>query len=204
MIRRLACLLLLAGLLGGCLPGSKRDAPRLFDLQLPSPAALADTRPEQLVITEPRAGQTLETARIAVRPTANELRFYAGASWRDRAPRMLHDAMLEAFEDARAFRAVGRPGGGLSGGLLLGVELRQFESVYVDGRPQAVVELQATLLDGGSGRALDSIRIRHAETAGGTAIDEVVPAFEAATARALQELVGWTHRVAEKAGAAKK
>ena len=194
-----ACLLVAAVLLGGCLPNGKRDAPRLFDLQPPAPAAVADTRPEQLVIAEPRAGQMLETARIAVRPTANELRYYAGASWRDRAPTLLHDAILEAFEDARAFHAIGRAGGGLGGELQLIIELRQFESVYVDGRPQAVIELQVTLLDGGSGRALGATRIRQAETASGTAIDEVVPAFEAATARALQELVGWTHRIAGEA-----
>jgi len=202
MTCRLACLILVAGLLGGCLGSGKRDAPRLFDLQLPAATPLAETRPEQLVISEPRAGQTLETARIAVRPSPNELRFYAGASWRDRAPRLLQDAMLEAFEDSRAFRAVGRAGAGLVGALMLGVELREFESVYVDGKPQAVIELQVTLIDGNSGRALGSTRIRASETARGTAIDAVVPAFEAATARALLELVTWTQKTAAEAAAA--
>lgn len=209
MIQRLRdlCLLIAAsGLLAGCLGGITGNAApaQVYDLVTdPRPVTVPEPRPLQLSIVEPRAGQMLDSARIAVRPTPGELRYYAGAAWRDPAPRLLQDAMLRAFEDAAAFTAVGRSGEGLSGDVRLTVELRRFEAVYADpdAVPDAVIELQAILLHGGSGRALASTRLQARRPAADVKVPSVVRALTAATDEVVAELVEWSWR---EAGAAQR
>jgi cholesterol transport system auxiliary component len=201
LLPAVACLLL-AGCLG--IGGGKGAPSRVFDLQPPAQATVQPPQPQQLAIGEPRAGQMLDSNRIAVRPTAAELQVYRGVSWRDPAPRLLHEALLRAFEDAGAFAAVTRVGSGMRGELLLLLDLRRFEAVYAapGGPPQAQIELQATLLQGARGKALGSRRISATQPVAGTDAAEVVVALGQATATALDELVRWTHAQAAAADAA--
>jgi cholesterol transport system auxiliary component len=185
----IACLLL-----AGCAGNAPRTAPQIYDLLSSAPpSAVAEPSALQLSIAAPRAGQMLDSARIAVRPSAGELRYYAAASWRDPAPRLLQDAMMRAFEDSGAFAAVGRGGDGLAGDLRLTTELRHFEAIYErpDAAPNAVVELQVTLLHGGDGRALATRRLRAEQPAADVAVPQVVHALATATDRAVGELVQW-------------
>ncbi len=195
MSLRTPIVLLLCALLSGCLGPGRREPVRILDLDVAAPAVMAEASPLQLTIQEPRASQSLDLARIAVRPAANELRYYAGAAWRDRAPRLLHDAILRAFEDAAAFRAVGRSGNGLRGDLVLELELRRFEAIYAGDTPNATVALQATLIDR-DGRALGSQRISAEAAASATEVGAVAAAFGRAIGKALHELVQWTQRTA--------
>jgi cholesterol transport system auxiliary component len=189
--------LLPAMLLAGCLGGvtSKREATPLYDLPLQPQAEVAPMRPQQLTIGEPRSGQILNGNRIAVRPQPDELRVYGGVAWRDPTPRMLQEALLSAFEDARAFRAVGRQGSGLRGELLLMIDLRRFEAVYDTpaSSPRAVIEMQATLVLGARGNALGSTRIEASRPVAGKEPAQVVAALGAATDEAIDRLVRWTH-----------
>lgn len=191
--------LLLAVLLTACLPGAnKRPAATVFDLHPAAQPAVTPTRPQQLLIAEPRTSAMLDSPRIAVRPQPNQLQVYRGVAWRDPAPRLLHDQILRGFEDAGAFAAVGRSGSGLRGELLLSLELRRFEADYPGGggAPQAVIELQAVLLRGGSGEALGSRRIEVTQPSNGTESAEVVDALSSASAEAIDQLVRWVHEVA--------
>jgi cholesterol transport system auxiliary component len=191
-----ACLLL-----AGCAGSAPRTAPQIYDLvSEAAPVSISERRPQQLSIAAPRASQMLDSARIAVRPTAGELRYYAAASWRDPAPRLLQDAMMRAFEDSGAFAAVGRGGDGLAGDLRLTTELRRFETEYVNpgAAPDAVVELQVTLLRGGDGRALASHRFRAVQPVADVAVPQVVRALAAATDQVVGELVRWVVQEADR------
>jgi cholesterol transport system auxiliary component len=189
--------LLPAMLLAGCLGGvtSKREATQLYDLRPQPQADVAPMRPQQLSISEPRSGQILGGNRIAVRPLPDELRVYGGVAWRDPTPRMLQEALLRAFEDAQAFRAVGRQGSGLRGELLLLIDLRRFEAVYdtPGSSPRAVIEMQATLLEGARGNAVGSTRIEASRPVAGKEPPQVVAALGEAAAEAIDRLVRWTH-----------
>jgi cholesterol transport system auxiliary component len=198
--RRLLALaaVLPALLLAGCGITSKREATQLYDLRSETQAEVAPMRPQQLTISEPRSGQIHNSNRIAVRPRPDELRVYGGVAWRDPTPRMLQEALLRAFEDARAFRAVGRQGSGLRGELLLLIDLRRFEAVYdtPEASPRAMVELQATLLQGSRGSAIGSTRIEASRPVNGKEPPQVVAALSAAAAEAIDQLVRWTHEQA--------
>jgi cholesterol transport system auxiliary component len=203
---RVMLAMLLPLLLTGCFGGmsSKREATQLYDLRAEPQAEVAPMRPQQLTISEPRSGQILNGNRIAVRPRPDELRVYGGVAWRDPTPRMLQEAMLRAFEDSGAFRAVGRQGSGLRGELLLLLDLRRFEAVYdtPGGSPRAVIELQATLLEGARGSALASTRIEASRPVAGKEPPQVVAALGAAAAEAIDGLVRWSHAQAPADAAA--
>jgi cholesterol transport system auxiliary component len=200
MIHRLLLPVLACLLLAGCLGlGSGTAPPRVFDLMsTTAPSAIAAPRPQQLSIGEPRASQMLDSVRIAVRPHAGELRYYARAAWRDPAPRLVQDAVLRAFEDAAAFAAVGRAGGGLRGELQLEIELRRFEAVYAhpDRDPQALIEVQVTLMEGRTGRAVASTRLSAERAVDGVEVPAVTRALASATDEVLVELVQWAYREA--------
>lgn len=152
----------------------------------------------QLAVGTPEANQMLDSTRIVVRPTPERLQTYKGARWADAAPQVMQTALLEAFEDSGKVPAVSRIGiGRRDFGLF--TELRAFESVYVDGAPQAVVELQARLVHLRGDGVVATKRFRVAVPSQGPDIEAVVAAFGQAMAQASAEVVGWTLAEGERA-----
>lgn len=145
----------------------------------------------QLAIGTPEANQMLDSPRIVVRPTPERLQTYKGARWADAAPQVMQTALLAAFEDSGKVPAVSRIGiGRRDFGLF--TELRAFESVYVDGAPQAVIELQARLVHLRGDGVVAAKRFRVAVPSQGTEIEAVVAAFGQAMAQVSADIVGWT------------
>jgi cholesterol transport system auxiliary component len=182
-----ACAVLLAGC--GSLGGPE------VKVQVYSPDAKVQPDPSwpradwHLTVETQAATQMLDSVKIAVRPTPNALQTYKGAAWADTAPELLQVRVIEAFEDSGKVASVRRGGGRGDIGLML--EVRQFETVYRGAAPEAVIELQARLVDF-RGRGVASKRFR--QVVPGTAADvpTMVDAFGQAMAAISGELVGWT------------
>ena len=135
----------------------------------------------------------LDSPRIVVRPSANVVQTYKGARWADNAPDLLQTALVEAFEDSGRVGSVMRFGGGNTrGDYGLWVEVRQFESVYEDGSPQAVVEVQARLVKLRGGGLVASQRFRHAVPSSSPAVEDIVTAFGQSMSALSTDLVTWT------------
>ena len=146
----------------------------------------------QLSVATTAANSALDSSRIAVRPTPNELQTYKGAMWADDAPQLLETAVVEAFEDSGRIGAVSRYGGGRGrGDIGLIMEVRAFESVYAGATPDAVIEVQARLLDLG-GEHVVTKRFRQSVPVSGVEVPQVVDAFGAAMSAISKDIVGWT------------
>ena len=146
----------------------------------------------QLAVATTAGSQTLDSSRIAVRPTPNELQTYKGALWADDAPELLESAVVEAFEDSGRVGSVIRYGGGSRGGDVgLLMEVRAFESVYAGATPEAVIEVQARLMDV-RGDGVATKRFRHAAPVSGVEVPQVVDAFGSAMSAISKDIVGWT------------
>ena len=152
-----------------------------------------------LTVATSAANQMLDSSRIAVRPTPDRFQVYKGAAWADDAPELLQTALIEGFEDAGKLAAVGRFGGGSRGDAGLMVEVRTFETVYTDGRPEAVIEVQARLIRFGGGGTIASKRFRHAVPGATPEVDDMVAAFGEAMSALTTDLVGWTLTEATRA-----
>lgn len=145
----------------------------------------------QLTIGMQAANDVLDSSRIAVRPTPNELQTYRGVMWADNAPDLLQTAIVQAFEDAGRLPSASRFGGGGRGDMGLLVEVRAFETVYRDGTPEAVIEVQARLLNFRGG-GVATQRFRHAVPGATAEVPAMVDAFGEAMSKVSGDVVGWT------------
>jgi cholesterol transport system auxiliary component len=147
-----------------------------------------------LAVGTSSAVEALDSPRIAVRPTPNELQTYKGAAWADTAPDMLRAAVVEGFEDSGKIASVARFGGG-SGSersdLALQLEIRAFETDYGSGAPEAVIEVQARLVDR-RGDAFATKRFRRAVAGASAEVPAMVDAFGDAMSGLTTDVVGWT------------
>ena len=192
---RAALWLALALLLPGCaLLGGKPRTPTT--VYAPTPQVQADAawpRVEwQLSLTTPTAARTTDSQRIAVRPTPNELEVYKSASWARRPTEMVEDVVLRALEDSGRIPAVARQGSGIGADYKLVLDLRRFESDYAgQAVPRATVEVNAKLLHAQEQTVVASRTFVQALPAQGTAVPQVVVAFEQALSTVGHDIAGW-------------
>ena len=101
----------------------------------------------QLEIARPDAARTLDSLRIAVRPTPDELQVYKGASWAKRPSEQIEDMVLRTLEDSQKITAVAPNGSGMTADYTLLMELRRYEADYAGNSvPAATIEINAKLL----------------------------------------------------------
>jgi|HubBroStandDraft_1064217.scaffolds.fasta_scaffold00843_12 cholesterol transport system auxiliary component len=167
------------------------SAPQRFDPDLPSVHW-------QLVVSEPVAAQSLDTARIALSRSPARLDYFADSAWTDRAPSVIQGLIIESFENTGKIIAVGRFAGDLRADYVLQTELRSFEAHYDGGPeqpPKILVRIEAKL-----------VRMPDREIIGNTTwvqeaaparndIDSIVAGFDEAQGSVLKRLVEWTLRL---------
>lgn len=183
-------------LLAGCsiLGPKPKDAATVY---APDPRVQAEaswpTVRWQLTLGRAQSSRNIDSQRIAVRPTPNELQVYKGAQWAKPPGEMLEDALLRALEDSGRIPAVGRQGSGIGADYRLLLDLRRFESDYAgNATPAATIEVSAKLLHVKSQQVVASRTFLQAQPAAGTAVPEVIAAFEQALATISRDLAGWT------------
>jgi cholesterol transport system auxiliary component len=194
---RYLILLILFILIPGCsplkLPGPPPDLYNLtpkstFDEGLP------EVR-KQLIIEEPVAAGGLDTSRIALRPHATQLQFYADSRWTERAPKMVQTLLVESFENTNKIISVGRQSIGLRSDFTLKTELREFQ---VEQSPDSEnmnvrVRINAKLVQQPTRVIIGSQSFEYArETPSDSTMDEIVVAFDIATGKVIKRLVEWT------------
>ena len=160
-----------------------------FDLSATSGARGRASR-GQLIVAEPTAISPLESDRIIVRTSPEQVASLQGAQWSDRLPRLLQSRLVQSFENGRLLRSVGRPGDKLVADYTLTTEVRRFEIDVPTGL--AVVELSAKLVGERSGR-ITAARIFTAKTPASARDGAVASvALDQALAQVMRDIVGWT------------
>jgi cholesterol transport system auxiliary component len=193
---RLSFALPLLFVLGGCSILGKQKEPTT--LYAPDPRVQADPSwPNvdwQLSISRPEASRMADSLRIAVRPSADEMQVYKGASWTKPPSEMVEDAVLRALEDSGKIPGVARQGSGVTADYKLVMDLRRFESDYAGGTtPSATIELNAKLLHSAGGQDVVASRtFVQSVPAASTAIPDVVDAFNRGLGQVAHDVAGWT------------
>jgi len=189
----------LAVALSGCALASvgTEPAPDLYVLTAPSPV-MSEAAPAtdlQLLVEKPFAPAAIDTNRIAIRPTPNEIRYYAGARWTDRAPQMVQQLIVEALENTGKFLAVGRRSAGLRSDYALTGDLRSFGAEPSNGlsaAPVVRVEFNARLIRRQNNLIMASKVFSAEVPAASGDVGSVVKAFDAAVHEVLGDLSVWT------------
>ncbi|MBS7662430.1 membrane integrity-associated transporter subunit PqiC [Pseudomonas lalucatii] len=192
---RLACALLLAGLLGACslLPESEPlTLYRLPASALPSQAQGSAGVAWGLRVNTPHGGALLDSPRIAVLADGDRVSAYHGARWVDRATLLLRDRLLDGFRDDGRIALLSSDTNRLRAELQLDGDLRAFHGEYQEGRGEAHILLEARLVDSRSRRILASRRFQVRQGASDSSVAALVSAFGRAADRLSLELVQWT------------
>lgn len=195
MIRLTRPLIVLAvSLLAACSTLTGRKEPfTIYSPRYAAPAP-AENQPRvdwQLAVDTPLASNALDTTRMLVMPTPGAFETYKGGRWSDTAPVLLRGLLIQAFQDSGRIGGVGAATSGLHADFALAIDLYDFETQYRDGRPQAVIRLNAKLTD------LSVNRVRVARTfevtspAGGAQAGDAAAAMQDALDRLLPSMVGW-------------
>jgi cholesterol transport system auxiliary component len=194
----LSAALLAALALSGCssILGEKPKAPTVQ--YAPDPRVPADpswpTANWQLSLSAPNAARMIDSLRIAVRPSGDEIQVYKGAAWAKLPSSMIEDSLLRTLEDSGKIAAVARQGSGIGADYKLVLDLRRFESDYGQGAalPSATIEINAKLMHNADQKVVASRTFLQAQPAATTAVPDVVNAFARALETVTGEIAGWT------------
>ncbi len=193
-LRHLA-VLALVGSLGACALLPEGETLRIFLLPgeaRTAPQGVAAPLDLTLQIATPNASRALSSARIAVVPQPNQLSSYRGARWSDAAPQLLRDRLIEAFQQDGRLPSVVNEDANLYADLGLFSDLRAFQSEYIDGAPQVVIQLQARLVSRHDQRTFSSRRFEVRQPSADSSVESVVEAFGRASDALSRELIDWT------------
>jgi cholesterol transport system auxiliary component len=181
--------------LAGCsiLGSEQRDPVTIYapDVRVPARADWPNVA-WSLVIAKPTAARVIDSPRISVRPMPGELQVYRGVSWALPATDMLQDAVQRTLEDSGRIPAVASADAGILGDYRLVMDLRRFEADYAGGaQPEALVEVNAKLVNNRDQRVVASRTFLQQRPAGGIDVAQVATAFEQALEAATADIVGW-------------
>jgi cholesterol transport system auxiliary component len=191
---RWLALVALLGLVSACLlelPGTGTP-PRMYVLTPKS--TFSDTLPRvdwQLLVELPQAQAGINTARIALRDSPIELRYFELSNWTD--------------------LAVGREAIGLRADYVLKTELREFQAEFSQRLPQKAevgigkippptirVRINAKLIKMPRRSIVASKNFEYLIDAEENSMEEIIGAFDASLGKSMRRLVEWTLIVGEK------
>lgn len=158
---------------------------------VPAAAPATQAAPWSLRIARPAAGVHLSGQRIVVVPEDNRVSVYKGAGWSDPAPVLVRNRLIDAFRADGRIAALSSDDKQLQADFELDSDLRAFQSEYRDGRPEAVVRLDARLVHTATRRIVASRSFALRAPAADAAVPAVVQAFGSAGDRLAAEVVEW-------------
>ena len=149
--------------------------------------------PLALRITRPLVSGALSGRRIVVMPEPGRVSVYQGAVWSEPPAQLLRDQMIDAFlADGRLESVITDEGVMPHADYLLSTQLRGFHSAYEQGNPQAVIRVDAQIIDARSNRIVASRSFLAQQPAADKQVPGVVQAINQATDQLVQDMVDWT------------
>ena len=174
--------------LGGC-AGDKVEA--IYSITAAPEVPAEGATAAQILIPEPAALQSLNTANIAVAPSPNTLSYYEKVAWEDTAPKVFQRVMLATFQNSGRVKATGLPGQSLLINYQIVTELRAFQAETFDA-DRARVEVAVKLLNDSNGRVLDSRTFEATVPLAGDGPDSASLGLETASRAVAAEVLQWT------------
>ncbi|KQT53272.1 ABC transporter [Aureimonas sp. Leaf454] len=177
--------------LGACASLGGTTPPDTYEISSPTTVQRkAGATRAQLLIPEPTAIKTLDSAQIVIKPTPYTVEYLANSQWSDRLPRMVQLRFVQAFENSGRVAAVGVPGQGLAIDYQVVMEIRRFE-IDADGANRAVVEIAVKALNDKTGAVRATRVFTQTAPVSGAGNASYVAALDAAFDRTSADIVAW-------------
>lgn len=194
MNRRFLLLAVPAALLSGCAVLSEPESPSVYRLAPPPPSA-REPRAIGLQVTLGPSPAIVDSQRIGLSRTAEQVDVYANALWADRVPVLVEQAVKAALRASGGYTRVS-DSGTERGDWLLRLTVPLFEARYdgagTDVAPRIVVMLHAVLRNPGR-TSLVERSFESEVRADGPRLASIVSAFNRAYAEAQTALLDFVH-----------
>ncbi len=174
--------------LAGCALAAGSRPPNTYDLVAPrSFSAAPKPASWQLVVYEPTAIHALETDRLMVRPSSDQVSYYKGVAWSDRLPRLVQARIIETFQNSGAVRSVSATNGQYA----LITDLRAFQIDVSSGKAIAEIEIFAKLINVSSGKVLATKSFSARVPASTDSTNDAIAALNQGFTEVLQDTTTW-------------
>lgn len=192
---------LLMATLGGCALANiaSEPAPQLFMLTAAHPDKAGAAAAANILVDDFSTTAAIDVPRIAFQPNPNEIKYYAGARWADRAPQMIQSLTVETLENSGRFASVAARGSGIRGEYLLKGDIRQFAAEARGEQTAVRIDFFLRLVSIDDRSILASRDFNVSIPVTGSGIAAVVAAYDAALHQNLNEIVLWTSAETAKA-----
>ena len=190
---RLALSTLVLGVTGCSLPLSGDPARRVrltpAEEFPPSMPAVGWT----LLIDEPTATLSLNSAKVAYIGSKNEIEYLATAVWASRAPEMVMELLVESFQNSNRILTVGDRRSRIRPDFELKSRLTSFQFEEADEDSGLVrVTLETTLIQRPRRNALSSLSFESTASVSPRTLDNIVAAFDESLRDVMEQAVEWT------------
>ena len=144
-----------------------------------------------LKVTRPQANGVLDSKRIVIEVSPNELAAISTARWNSDAPSLLRDHLVRSLRDDPRMATVVSGAGGSGSDITLASELRAFQEVRTGESHEIQLYLQAQLIENGSRRILATRDFDVTVPSEGKSLDGTVAAFGKAADGLAAEMADW-------------
>lgn len=151
----------------------------------------SETQPHSLRVATPYATEPFGSTRILAKPNAWEFRIYEGARWRDTAPIMVRDMLVQALRISMGFRDVISDTSPADADWSLITELTAFHTERQSNSVDAVITLHARILNNRSRHTLCAKAFSVDQPLAGTTIEQVVEGFNTAGKKLSESISRW-------------
>lgn len=175
-------------LTAGC--ASRDSVQAIFPLEPVDTVPGRSTTRVQLLVPEPSALASLDTARIAVKPSPETLSYYPRVAWEDDLPRVFQFLLLESLQNTGRVEAVGLPGQSLLINYQIITEIRAFYAEAY-GADVARVAVAAKILNDRNGQVVATRLFETTVPLAGDTPETAVAGLQAAASRLITDMVAW-------------
>jgi len=185
--------LLLLTACGSLLPKGA-PAPRQYTLNAPRNVETGARLPVRLQILIPQATPGLETERIVLRNTDNQVDYFADTKWTGTLTALVQSLLVESFDNSHRLESVGSDLVAINQNYNLLIEIRDFQAEYIKGSstPRAHIRLIAKLIKSDMNDVLTTVTYNETAMASGNNLQEIIPAFDEAWQKASTRIVSDT------------
>lgn len=185
-------LLLGVAFASGCTVFPNPEPPRIMELAVDQAVPAAEEPVmASLRVDTPYASEPFNGSLILGKPTPQEFRTYGGSRWRDTAPVVMRDTLVNSIRQSGAYTNVMIDTNPAQADLTLVSELSAFHSEKRESGTKVVIELHLQLIHNRSRASLCTRTIQILEPATGTSVEEVVEAFGAAGSELAARVIDW-------------
>jgi len=183
--------------IGGCGSlldfGGDKVPDNIYDLNIAKTDSMASGDTEKILLVERLTFPAfIDTEKIAVKPSDNEIVYLADARWSDKAPNLVARFLLITLDGSDGLLVIDRQHTALVHDYRLEVDIRDF-SLHLNGEvnPTVVIEISADLIAVNPLRVLSRQSFSQEVIANANSKDAIIQAFNEALSGITDEVSGW-------------